>query len=120
MEYPASIPAEVVSVYDGDTVKVIAHPWPGMSLETSVRVRGIDAPEIRGKCKAEKSMAVDAREWAKLFVGKHVLLTNIKLGKYAGRVVANILVGNMDLGEFLITSGLARPYDGGKRKSWCE
>ncbi len=120
MDYHATIPADVISVYDGDTIKVMARPWPGMSLETSVRVRGIDTPEIKGKCETEKAKAVDAREQAKQFVGKHVLLTNIELGKYAGRVVANILVGNQDLGEFLITSGLARPYDGGKRKSWCE
>jgi micrococcal nuclease len=120
MDAPANIPAEVVSVYDGDTIKVIAHPWPGISLNTSVRVRGIDTPEIRGKCQSEKLNAIKARDQARSFVGTHVILNNIELGKYAGRVIADVLVGDEDLGEFLINSGLARPYDGGKRKSWCE
>lgn len=120
MDYQAIIPAEVISVYDGDTIKVIAHPWPGISLDTSVRVRGIDTPEIRGKCQSEKLKAIEAREQVKSFVGKHVTLNNIELGKYAGRVIANVLVEDQDLGEFQINSGLARPYDGGKREPWCE
>ena len=36
-------------------------------------------------------------------------------GKY-GR----LLVKTPDLQESLIEKGLARAYDGGKRKSWCE
>jgi len=120
MDAPANIPAEVISVYDGDTIKVTAQPRPGMSLDTSVRVRGIDTPEIRGKCPSEKLKAIKARDQAKSFVGQHVILNNIELGKYAGRVIANVLVGDQDLGEFLINSGLARPYDVGKRKPWCE
>lgn len=52
-----AVPATVVSVYDGDTFTVEARPWPGMTLRTSVRVRGVDTPEIRGKCQAEKDLA---------------------------------------------------------------
>jgi len=112
--------ADVVSVYDGDTIKVIARPWPGVSVETSVRVDGIDTPEIRGKCEAEKALAIEARDAARAFVGQSVALKNIHLGKYAGRVVAKVFVGNKELGEFLIRSGLARRYDGGQRAGWCD
>lgn len=40
--------ADVVRVIDGDTLAVTAHIWVGQSLATSVRIRGIDTPELRG------------------------------------------------------------------------
>ncbi len=57
---PGPVTADVVSVYDGDTLTVDAHPWPQITVRTSVRVDGIDAPEIRGKCDSEKAMAREA------------------------------------------------------------
>ncbi len=62
---PGPVTADVVSVYDGDTLTVDAHPWPQITVRTSVRVDGIDAPEIRGKCDSEKAMAREARELAR-------------------------------------------------------
>ena len=44
--------------YDGDTLTVDAEPWPGLTARTSVRVDGIDTPEIRGRCPAEKALAL--------------------------------------------------------------
>ncbi len=47
-------------------------------------------------------------------------LRNIKLGKYAGRVVAD--VENMEgksLAQLLIRQELGRAYDGGRREGWC-
>ncbi len=41
-------------------------------------------------------------------------------GKYAGRVVARVVVDGEDLAEELIVAGLARVYDGGPRQGWCE
>jgi len=38
-----------VSVYDGDTIKVNIANYPAINGEgISIRIRGIDAPEIRG------------------------------------------------------------------------
>ena len=115
-----SVPADVVSVYDGDTFKAVAHPWPGMSIDVSVRVNGIDTPEIRGKCQAEKEAAIAARDYVRDVLGESVILKNVKRGKYAGRVVADVyLTDGRILTELLIASGLGRPYDGGKRSGWC-
>ncbi len=69
---PGPIAADVVRVYDGDTLTVDAHPWPHITVRTSVRVDGIDAPEIRGKCDSEKALAREAREPAGETVGEHV------------------------------------------------
>jgi len=52
------VSAKVVKVYDGDTFTVEAFPWPGITATASVRVNGVDTPEIRGKCEAEKQKAI--------------------------------------------------------------
>lgn len=50
----------MVSVYDGDTFKVNIDDYPAIVGEAiSIRIRGIDAPEIRGKCLSEKVKAIE-------------------------------------------------------------
>lgn len=113
-------PARVLSVYDGDTVKVEADMWPGLTWRGSVRVEGVDTPELRGKCDGEKRKAVAARDFVRQRVGKRVTLVNVKKGKYAGRVVARVrLADGSDLTEILIRANHGTPYDGGRRRGWC-
>lgn len=113
-------PARVLSVYDGDTVKVEAAMWPGLTWKGSVRVDGVDTPELRGKCEGEKQKARAARDFVRERVGKRVMLLNVKKGKYAGRVVARVrLADGTDLTELLIRSRHGRPYNGGRRQGWC-
>ena len=115
------VSAKVVKVYDGDTFTVEAYPWPGLEAKASVRVNGVDTPEIRGKCEAEKRKAIEAREFVKwLVLGETVFLQNIKYGKYAGRVVADVkLKGGSSLADKIINQGLGREYLGGEREGWC-
>ncbi len=114
-------PARVLSVYDGDTVKVEAAMWPGLTWTGSVRVQGVDTPELRGKCDGEKRKAVAARAFVRERVGNRVTLVNVRKGKYAGRVVARIrLADGTDLTELLIQARHGRPYDGGRRRGWCD
>jgi len=48
-------------------------------------------------------------------------LHNIKYGKYAGRVVADVVLESGDsLSEKIISHGLGRQYSGGKRSGWCD
>lgn len=117
---PGPVHAEVVSVYDGDTFTADAHPWPQITTRVSVRVNGVDTPEIRGKCPAEKEKAKAARDFVKTTLkGANITLRNVKLGKYAGRVIADVFVNGAPLAEVLIAAGLARPYEGGAREGWC-
>lgn len=113
--------AKVERVYDGDTFTVEAYPWPGVETRASVRVNGVDTPELRGKCPEEKALAVKARDFVKdRVLGGDVFLSGVKYGKYAGRVVADVtLMSGENLAQLLINEGLGVPYDGGKRKSWC-
>ena len=118
---PGPVPAEVVEVIDGDTLKVRAHIWLGQAVETSVRLAGINAPELAGKCDEERLLAARARDYlARLLADRAVSLREVAYDKYGGRVVARVddRTGR-DLGAALVAAGLARPYDGGKRGKWC-
>ncbi len=135
---PGPYHAEVLNVYDGDTFTVRVHPgrdfyvniWPGLtinlgldniSIKTSVRLRGVDTPELRGKCEEEKVAARLARAFTIKALEGGATLTAVKKGKYAGRVIATVtLAGGEDLAEELIAAGLGRAYDGGKREGWCD
>ena len=58
---PGPVLAEVVEIIDGDTLAVRARIWLDQTIEARVRLSGIDAPELRGRCAAERHAAVAAR-----------------------------------------------------------
>jgi endonuclease YncB( thermonuclease family) len=126
----AAIAAEVLAgpyvgtverVIDGDTLAVRVQIWLQQSLEISVRVRGIDAPEVDGDCDLERMRAADATAALQRLVATgEVRLTEIEGDKFYGRVVANVTtLAGENVGPALIEAGLARSYDGGARESWC-
>lgn len=109
--------ARIVRVIDGDTLLVDAHPWPGHAVRVSVRLRGIDTPERRSKCLRERLAADEARNELVRLISDHstVELINVSGGKYFGRVLADLKAGKRDVAAAMLKSGLARPYQGGKR-----
>lgn len=113
--------AVVLAVTDGDTFKARLPVWQGVEIVTSVRVNGIDAPELRGKCDFEKVKAEEATAALTHFLqtGKNVTLHNVKDDKYSGRVVADVMVDGKSLSSEMIRTGLVRPYNGGTRLGWC-
>lgn len=114
-------PAEVLRVHDGDTFEARVRIWPGMEVTTKVRLRGIDAPEMRGKCDTERSKALAARDaLARVLAEGQVGISRIGQDKYGGRVDADVSTAHTsDIAQELLARGLARHYDGGRRKSWC-
>jgi micrococcal nuclease len=116
------IPAAVLRVVDGDTLTVRARIWINQELETSVRILGIDAPELNGPCEIERMKAKAAREFLERRTeNRLVVLHDISNDKYGGRVVARITTeSGEDLGALLLDENLAAPYDGrGARTKWC-
>lgn len=107
--------ASVLSVYDGDTITVSID-----GKVDRVRVENIDAPEIDGKCQAEKHIAAEARDFARQWVGSNVvLITGKRERDQYGRLLARVSNDEgADLGEALIRAGLARKWTG-KRRPWC-
>lgn len=118
---PGPIPAEVLEVLDGDTLTVRAVIWLGQSVETRVRIDGIDAPEMRSRCPREKDMAEAARDAARRLVGTGMVqLLDVQPDKYGSRVRARVLVpGGGDLSDLLLKAGMVRPYHGEHRQPWC-
>ena len=123
---PIEVRADVLSVYDGDTFTARAYIWPGHVVEVSIRIRGIDTPEIRGKCDREKALALFVRDFVReKILNTQVRLKNIRLGKYAGRVIADVYYPAApnrqdNLAAILLIQGYARAYDGGSRQGWCD
>lgn len=114
------IEAKVIRVIDGDTIVVEAQIWLRQTVETSVRLRNIDAPELRGSCEEEKELAIKAKEFVEEVTGELVTLNNISFDKYAGRILADVILPDgKDLAELLLENSLARLYQGDKRQSWC-
>jgi endonuclease YncB( thermonuclease family) len=115
------VAAEVLRVIDGDTIEVRAHIWLGQEVTTLVRLGGIDAPELKGKCESERAAArrAKARIEEKLRGGE-VTLRDIRFEKYAGRVMSKVETGKgEDLGTALAREGYVRTYHGAKRAGWC-
>jgi endonuclease YncB( thermonuclease family) len=91
----------------------------------SVRLNGIDTPEIKGKgvSDEEKEAAKVARDFvSNLVMNKFVRLENIESEKY-GRILADVFVGDIHLNELLIKERYAVKYDGGTKQkpvSWLK
>jgi len=111
------VSAQIIRIIDGDTLEVDAHPWPSHAVRVSVRLRGIDTPERRSRCADQRAAAQMARnELERLVSGfQTVELINVAGGKYYGRVLADMKAGTRDIASAMLESGLARPYQGGKR-----
>ncbi|MCA8889052.1 MAG: thermonuclease family protein [Parvularculaceae bacterium] len=115
------IAAEVERVVDGDTVKVAARIWIDQRVSVSVRVAGVDAPELfRPACPAEKALAREAKAFVEEMLGDGgASLADIHNGKYAGRVVARVRnSAGDDVGEALLAAGLATTE--GAPDPWCD
>ena len=125
---PFAVPikgGKVLKVYDGDTITIAAK----MQIEDpilyrfSVRLSGIDTPEIRGKNEDEKEAAKNARDaLSNLILKQNIKLKNVENEKY-GRILADVYLDDLHINEWLIENKYAVRYDGGTKKqpeSWLK
>ena len=105
----------VIHVYDGDTITVAAK-LNNELFKFSVRVLGVDTPEIKGSSASEKRAAIKARDFVRtLLLDKVVHLRNHVREKY-GRVCASVILEDgRDLSEILIQQNLGVSYGGGTK-----
>lgn len=113
-------PFELVKVIDGDTFRARVQVWLGQSVTVKVRLKGVDTPEINGKCQAEKKLARQAKAFAEAWLkDNRAQLVNVHYGTYAGRVLATAKnTSGESLSAALLAHNLAKPYRGRKAK-WC-
>ncbi|MFZ9519901.1 MAG: thermonuclease family protein [Silvanigrellaceae bacterium] len=109
--------------YDGDTMMVsIANVHPLLGQKVSVRVHGIDAPEMHASEPCERAAAVAAQQFVKevLLRAKRIDLERVQRDKYF-RILADVRADGESIAQMLIAQGLAYPYYGGtkQRIDWC-
>ena len=77
------------------------HPIIGNKI--SIRVNGIDTPDIRGKCEKEKYDAKQAQQMVTdiLKDADQIVLRNMERGKYF-RIAADVIVDGESLGDLLV------------------
>jgi endonuclease YncB( thermonuclease family) len=114
-------PVDVIRTIDGDTFEARVHLWPGLDMTTRVRLRGIDAAELKAHCPEELRLAEAASAALRDLLSQGgVTIADIGPDKYNGRVVADAATSRTpDISAAMLTSGHARSYNGGHRAGWC-
>ena len=99
-------------VVDGDTFYIGGE---------KVRIAGIDAPETHpSRCADEARLGNAATEQLHALLNSGaVTLTSIDRDRDVyGRLLRNVAVDGADVGDAMVSAGVAREY-GGARRSWC-
>ncbi len=101
-------PATVNRVIDGDTVECVIYLGFGVSITESVRLAGIDAPEMRG---SEVIAGAESKQALIDMLPTEIMLRTGKdeRDKF-GRVLGTIFVGPTDINQKMIDEGYAKEY----------
>jgi len=114
-------PVDALRTIDGDTFEAVVHLWPQLDLTTRIRLRGVDAPELKAQCAQELRLAQAASEALRTLLGEGgITIYNIGPDKYPGRVVADVATQRTpNVSVALLAGGHVRAYGGGHRDGWC-
>lgn len=113
---------QVTGVIDGDTLRAEMVGAPSPLNRVSIRISGIDTPEIKGQCDSEKEKARAAKSFLsrKLSSARAVTFGTLDWDKYGGRILADVYFDGQDAGQMMIDAGYAFPYHGKKKiDRWC-
>jgi endonuclease YncB( thermonuclease family) len=120
---PPITQGRVIKCYDGDTITVASYlPYKGSPLyKFSVRLNGIDCPEMKTHNENEKLIAKIAKEkLSEQILNNIVKLENVSTEKY-GRLLADVVYKEKSMGPWLVEQHLAVTYGGGTKdppKDW--
>lgn len=122
--------AVVIKVYDGDTLTIgfLHKSLMGSStgdddlkhVRESVRIRGIDTPELRTKSDEERVLALLAKErLEQVALNKIVTLISPDSDKY-GRLLCDLATPEVAsvAKHMLLAKTFCREYHGGSRQPW--
>lgn len=112
---------KVVSVYDGDTVKIVfplTDKEPERLYKWNCRLINVDTPEIRTRNLKEKAYGKKVRDYLrKKILNKIVTVSCKDFDKY-GRLLVEIFYEDENINNWLIDNGYAKLYDGGTKHKW--
>ena len=110
---------KVIKVYDGDTITIqFRLPYKESPLyKISVRLNGLDCPELKTKNLIEKQCSQIAKQKVSdLLLGQTVDFKNVSMEKY-GRLLADVYFKGKSVNQWLLDNHLAVGYDGGTKKA---
>ena len=88
----------------------------GDSISVQMRIKGIDTPEIKQKCRKTKLQIVDCGRLAKGYLKKilknlpgELLIESISIDHY-NRILVKVYKGNVDIGKLMVEAGMAFSY----------
>lgn len=109
----------VVRVVDGDTIVVdLGEEYPAVFREMSVRINGIDSPEMKAARKCEKKDAVESKEEVTRFLGEGTVDLYFCTGDKFYRLLCTVISKNRDTAEHMLAAGYANNYAGGTKIKW--
>lgn len=119
MYFPPVTDAFVLSVYDGDTITVAAQVHGDAEFyKFSIRLMGLDTPEIRSADPDVKNRAKFVRDQLRAkILRKHVKVKVVHEKEKYGRLLAFIVLGDENINEWMLANNYAKPYDGGKKSA---
>ncbi len=115
---------EYIKNYDADTITFnIPNTHPLIGEKISVRVYGIDTPELKTRNVCEKKQGIIARDYVTTILekAKRIDLKNLKRDKYF-RILADVIVDGVSIGDLLLKNGHAYQYYGDTKQKidWCK
>jgi endonuclease YncB( thermonuclease family) len=119
---PTAIVATVITAAGPAVAQHRCHAVDGDTLACGaerLRVMGLDVPELRGRCPAEVQVARAARDRMAALVAGGVSLQPHGRDRYRRLLAVVRDRQGRDVALVLIREGLARPYGGEGRRSWC-
>lgn len=95
-------PHRVIAVVDGDTIKL-----DGVG---TIRLAGIDAPELHHPRKGKEPCGEEAKEWlARWVMGQDVVIVAVGTDRY-GRILGWLWLGELSVNIAMVSRGWAKVY----------
>lgn len=118
---PPITTGKVIKVYDGDTITIATYIH-GLKqpYRFSIRLSGIDTPELRTANETEKEYAIIIRDkLSAKIMDKTVSVSNISTEKY-GRILATVTLKdeNQSINDWLLKNKYAVEYTGGSKQEF--
>lgn len=102
-----SVTATPVRTIDGDTFIATMEVWPGITVKETIRVLGVNAPEMRG---ATREAAVKSRTFVAHWLNQGDVRIYACQRDAFGRLLGTVTRGSENLTTLLIEGGYAVPF----------